>query len=195
MREAREAKGPHTARHSTRVGAYAQHLAERFGLSAQQSETIHVAGLLHDVGKIDIPDAILTKPGRLSAKEFDHMKRHSALGTELLRPIGLPQPVLSLIRHHHEWHDGNGYPDGLSGDAIPFGAKIIQTADCVDAMMSPRSYKRGLSVVEAISELQACSGTQFDPDVAKVAMQWLANATPPQSVEDRRLEMPAISGR
>jgi len=171
--EALRVKDAYTARHSARVATVSHHLAVRLNCSDPEIERIRIAAVLHDVGKIGIPDAILTKPGRLTKEEFDHMKRHPVMGVDILEPIGFLRPVLALVRHHHEWVDGTGYPDGLRGEAIPFGASVIQAADSIDAMMSPRSYKRGYDIAEVIAELEQGAGTQFHPCVAEAAVDWL----------------------
>jgi len=167
------AKDPYTARHSQRVEVGAGRIAEHVGLAAADIETIRIAAVLHDVGKIAIPTSILTKPGPLTGEEFEVMKQHSAIGAAMLEPIRMLRRLLPLVLHHHEWYDGSGYPLGLCAEEIPFGARIIQAADCIDAMISPRSYKRGYSIEKVISELEQGSGIQFDPSVAAAATRWL----------------------
>ncbi|HPF39168.1 MAG TPA: HD-GYP domain-containing protein [Phycisphaerae bacterium] len=169
-----QAKDPYTAEHSTRVEVYARKLAQRLGLAGAPTRDIRVGAILHDVGKIAIPDAVLKKPDRLTKEEFDLMKTHPARGVAILRPIAFLEPILPMIMHHHEWYDGSGYPEGIHSDEIPFGARVIQVADCIDAMAWPRHYRRELSMVQIISELEKGAGRQFDPTVAAAAIEWIS---------------------
>jgi putative nucleotidyltransferase with HDIG domain len=168
-----EAKDPSSEVHSLHVAAYAERLARLVGIVPAEVDVIVIAALLHDVGKIGIPDAILTKPGPLSVDEFAVVKQHPIVGEAILRPIGFLERELTLVRHHHEWYNGSGYPDGLAGDQIPLGARILQVADGIDAMISPRSYKPSRSIDEVMVELLRCRGTQFDPFFADTAVEWL----------------------
>ncbi|RIK64807.1 MAG: hypothetical protein DCC65_13710 [Planctomycetota bacterium] len=168
-----EAKDPHTERHSVGVATYAEELARAAGLSAKDVESIVIAGLLHDVGKIAVPDAILAKPGALTESEFNVIRLHPERGVAILRPIESLGRELPLVLHHHEWFNGRGYPRGLRGREVPFGARILQVADSIDAMLSPRSYKKARSVKETICELHRCRGTQFDPCLADLAIGML----------------------
>lgn len=168
-----EAKDPHTERHSSQVAIYAEHLATAAGLGSTEVEVLVIAALLHDIGKIAVPDAILLKPGRLTPNEFEIIKLHPARGVEILRRMGFLERELPLVLHHHEWFNGCGYPAGLAGKAIPFGARILQVADSIDAMLSPRTYKKAIGVEEAIAELQRWRGIQFDPDIAESAVAML----------------------
>lgn len=171
--EAVKAKDPHTGRHSIGVAVYAEELARAVGLSAGDLEAVVIAALMHDVGKIAVPDMILTKAGPLTPQEFDVIKQHPAMGVTILRPLGFLERELPLVLHHHEWFNGLGYPHGLQGRQIPLGARLLQVADSIDAMLSPRSYKKARSVEETIAELHRCRGTQFDPDLADLAIAWL----------------------
>jgi HD-GYP domain-containing protein (c-di-GMP phosphodiesterase class II) len=166
-------KDAYTERHSVQVATYARCLAERLGVDPALREDICAAAALHDIGKIGIPDAILLKPAKLTHNEFEVMKLHPAMGETILEPAGAVRSIATLILHHHEWHDGTGYPGGLRGADIPFGAKVIQAADCIDAMRSPRCYKRGFGLSKVIAELRSGSGIQFDPTVVDVAVAWL----------------------
>lgn len=168
-----EARDPYTERHSAQVAIYAEHLARAAGLSVSDIEGVVIAALLHDIGKIAVPDAILLKPGPLTATEFERIKEHPVRGVEILRRVGFLERELPLVLHHHEWFDGRGYPAGLKGAGIPLGARILQAADCIDAMLSPRTYKRAMSVTETIGELIRWSGTQFDPQVARLGIAML----------------------
>jgi putative nucleotidyltransferase with HDIG domain len=173
-----EAKDPYTRRHSEQVAHYATNLAGALGLPAAQVERIRVSALLHDIGKIGVPDHILTKRGPLTSEEFDHIRRHPALGANILGTISLFTEEARLVRHHHEWWDGRGYPDGLTGEESPLGARIIHVADAMDAMLMDRTYKQGYSVDRMICELVRCAGTQFDPRLSSAACQWcLANSS------------------
>ena len=128
-----------------------------------QLRAIEAAALLHDVGKLAIPEHILNKPGRLTPAEFERMKSHARIGAEILSEVDFPYPVVPIVRHHHENWDGTGYPDGLKGDAIPVGARILAVVDCFDALTSHRPYRRALSVGEAVAIIDARRGTMYDP--------------------------------
>jgi putative nucleotidyltransferase with HDIG domain len=167
-----EAKDPYTRRHSEQVAHYAVHLARALGMSAAEVESIRVASLLHDIGKIGVPDHILTKAGPLTEEEFQQVSRHPALGSDILANITLFASEAKLIRHHHERWDGKGYPNGLAGEETPLASRIIQVADCIDAMLMERTYKAGYSVDAMLGELIRCAGTQFDPKIAAAALAW-----------------------
>jgi putative nucleotidyltransferase with HDIG domain len=167
-----EAKDPYTRRHSEHVAHYAVQFAGAMGLAAAQTESLRTAAILHDVGKIGVPDHILVKAGRLSQDEFEQIQRHPALGADILSKITLFHDEAGLVRHHHERWDGKGYPDGLVGDQTPLPARIIQVADCLDAMLMERTYKTAYPVDKALGELARCEGTQFDPALAEVALRW-----------------------
>jgi response regulator RpfG family c-di-GMP phosphodiesterase len=175
LAQAVEAKDPYTRRHSDQVAHYARHLGRAAGLAEDLVESIRTAALLHDVGKIGIPDHILTKPGRLTSKEFSHVRRHPMLGFQILQNISVFSVEAKLVRHHHENWDGSGYPDGLAGEAIPRGARIINLADSIDAMLMKRTYKDAYSVPKMLEEIQRGSGTQFEPQLAQVALNWCRN--------------------
>ena len=167
-----EAKDPYTRRHSEQVTHYAVNLAGVLRLGQNAVESIRVAALLHDVGKIGVPDNILIKPGPLSEHEFELIRRHPVLGADILANITLFGPEAQLVRHHHERWDGRGYPDGLTGEESPRAARIIHVADAIDAMLMDRTYKRGYSVERVLDELARCAGTQFDPAIAAAAIRW-----------------------
>ena len=167
-----EAKDPYTRRHSEQVTHYATNLAVFLGLPPQSVESIRVAGLLHDIGKIGVPDHILTKPGPLSEAEFDHIRRHPALGAQILENISMFRAEARLVRHHHENWDGTGYPDGLAGQQIPLGARIINIADSMDAMLMARTYKQAYPVGKMLGELKKSAGSQFDPELVGIAVSW-----------------------
>jgi putative two-component system response regulator len=167
-----EAKDAYTRRHSEQVAHYAKSIANAMGLPARLIEHIRIAALLHDVGKIGVPDHILTKTGPLTDEEFQHIRRHPALGAEILGTIGLFKAESPLVRHHHERWDGGGYPDGLTGAESPLGARVIMVADCIDAMLMERTYKKSYPVEKMLAELTRCAGTQFDPKIATAATAW-----------------------
>ena len=166
-----EAKDAYTHHHSQRVTDIALTLARELGCSEEDCESLAFAGILHDIGKIGIQDSILQKPSALTPEEFEIMKRHPVLGEEIVAPLGLVEAGRHIIRHHHERYDGYGYPDGLSGDDIPFPAHIISIADTFDAMTSTRSYRRALALPWVIEELRRNSGSQFNPIVVNALVQ------------------------
>ncbi len=160
-----DAKDPYTARHSMRVNRLAFALADRIGLPADERYVLDLAAWMHDVGKIGVPDRILTKPSALAPAEHEIMKQHPTKGGEIVGQIEELSLVADAIRHHHERVDGRGYPDGLRGEAIPLTSRIIHVADAFEAMTSDRSYRRSLSRRAALEELRRYSGTQFDADL------------------------------
>ncbi|MCK9239043.1 HD domain-containing protein [Desulfocurvus sp.] len=157
-----EAKDVYTKGHSERVGAYAAMLGREVGLGPADLELLSFAGVLHDVGKIGVPDRILNKPGPLSAAEFEVMKQHPVLGRDILADLRSLQGVLPIVYHHHEWYNGQGYPDGLAGDAIPFLARIVSVVDGYEAMTSSRAYQAARSPQEAAAILRQGAGQQWD---------------------------------
>jgi putative nucleotidyltransferase with HDIG domain len=175
LAEAIDAKDPYTRGHSERVGVYASRVARELACRPQFVERIYLAGLLHDVGKIGIPDAIIAKPGRLTPEEYEEIKRHPEIGARILEPVSFLADVVACVRHHHEWFDGSdrGYPERLSGTAIPFPSRIILVADTVEAMTSDRPYRRGLQLDAVIDELHRFSGSQFDPVVVDACISLL----------------------
>ena len=162
-----DAKDPYTEGHSERVAYYAAKLAKELGLSDEEIENLHMVALLHDIGKIGVPDSVLNKPGKLTAEEFEMMKNHTIVGSVIVNDISTIPNVIAGARYHHERYDGGGYPEGLKGEQIPYNARIIAVADAYDAMTSDRVYRKHLTNEEAISELEKGSGTQFDPVIAK----------------------------
>jgi HD-GYP domain-containing protein (c-di-GMP phosphodiesterase class II) len=161
-----DAKDHYTHNHSERVAGYAREIAFELGLSPARVELLEIAGRLHDVGKIAVPDTILLKSGRLTPAEYEEIKRHSAAGETIVRDIGLGEIAL-FVRHHHERWDGGGYPDGLRGEEIPIESRILGVVDAFDAMTHDRSYQAAIDLPEAIIEIESNLGTQFDPDVAQ----------------------------
>jgi putative nucleotidyltransferase with HDIG domain len=175
LAEAVDAKDSYTRGHSERVGVYASKVARQMGLPKERIERVYIAGLLHDVGKIGVRDAVITKPARLTDEEYDEIKQHPTIGAKILEPISFLRDVTPCVRHHHEWYDGSdrGYPDRLRGDRIPQGSRIILVADTVEAMTSDRPYRRGLPLDTVISELHKYSGSQFDPTCVDAMLRLL----------------------
>ena len=172
-----DARDAYTRGHSDRVAEYARRLAEAMGLPPERVERIHTIGTLHDVGKIAIPDAVLLKPGPLTPEERTIMESHSIRSEEVIRNVPALAATLPGIRHHHERWDGRGYPDGLAGDAIPLEARLLALADTFDALTSDRPYRRGWSHGRALTEIERCSGAQFDPDLVPLFLAlWPAEA-------------------
>jgi HD-GYP domain-containing protein (c-di-GMP phosphodiesterase class II) len=154
-----------TGVHSTRLAEWALHVAGELGLPENVLGDIEIAALLHDIGKIGIPDAILNKPARLTGEEYDLMKKHPEYGWAVLRQIPGMDRASLLVLHHHESFDGKGYPGGLQSEEIPIGSRIVSVIDAFDAMVSSRPYRSGLPFEEAERRLLEASGTQFDPGV------------------------------
>lgn len=161
-----DAKDIYTRGHSIRVGRYSAALAKALGLSEKQVSDMFMIGLLHDVGKIGVPDYILNKPDKLTAEEFDIIKKHTVIGRDILKEMPIVDHLAEGAYHHHEHYDGSGYPKGLKGEEIPFVARILAVADAYDAMNSDRVYRSRLSKDVIKRELINCRGTQFDPLMA-----------------------------
>ena len=166
-----DAKDPYTCGHSERVALMATKAAAALGYDEQTVEQYRVAGLLHDVGKIGVPEAVLTKPGRLDPAEFAQIKRHPEIGYHILKGIPLLDGILPGVLHHHERWAGGGYPHGISGEKIPTIARVLALADTFDAMSSDRSYRRAMTRDAVLAEIQRCSGTQFDPALVPVFLK------------------------
>ncbi len=158
-------RDPYVMEHSMNVSRYAVCVAEELGLAGERVENVRKAGLLHDIGKLGVPERILIKPGRLTADEFEIVKEHVNIGAELVRGCHSLEPLVPFVRHHHEWFDGTGYPHRLAGDDIPLEARILSLADAVEAMASDRPYKKAMSPVDILEEVERWAGTQFDPIV------------------------------
>jgi len=163
-----DAKDAYTRGHSQRVAELSRELARRIGLSEEQCERVYLSGLLHDVGKIGVPEAVLTKPGRLTAEEFDAIKKHPAIGAQILGNIKQLQDIIPGVLYHHERWDGKGYPHGMGGEEIPLIGRIICVADSFDAMSSTRTYRAALTIDTVLEEIRRCAGAQFDPALAKI---------------------------
>jgi diguanylate cyclase (GGDEF)-like protein len=173
-----DAKDQYTQGHSQKVSAYAALLAEALGMNDLEVEEIRLGAVLHDVGKVGIPEAILNKSGPLNLEEWDTMKTHVTFGGKLLEPLVPLARIREMVLHHHEFYDGSGYPEALSAEKIPLGARIITIADSYDTITSDRSYKKGRTAEQALNELERCAGTQFDPQLVQAfvrAMRQLPN--------------------
>ena len=165
------AKDPNTHGHSERIAGISEMIGKAIGLSRKELASLHAASLLHDIGKVGIPNKVLVKPGELTDDEWKIMKRHAGEGAKIVSHVRELQVLAPIIRHHHEWYDGKGYPDGLKGNDIPLGARIISVADAYDMMTTPRFYREVISQEEALEELRRCSGTQFDPELVEALCQ------------------------
>ncbi len=163
-----DAKDTYTKGHSLRVAIYAREIAKRYGIEEEDLKTLYYATLLHDAGKIGIPDVILTKPGKLTPEEYDVIKTHTTIGCEMLRKFTAIPDISDGAHYHHERYDGKGYPEGLAGEDIPLMARIICVADSYDAMSSTRSYRKPYDNTRIIDELTNNSGTQFDPQFVTI---------------------------
>lgn len=160
-----DAKDRYTCGHSRRVAYLSRELARRSGLDEATIVRVHIAGLVHDVGKIGVPESVLSKPGRLTDDEFEMIKKHPEIGVRILRDIPNFEDIIPGVMSHHERFDGNGYPQRLKGLDIPLFGRVIGIADAFDAMSSTRTYRRALSSVDVLAEMQRCAGSQFDPDL------------------------------
>src|SRR5579864_9524002 len=163
-----EAKDQTTHDHLQRVRVYAIEVAKELGMKGTDLEAVHAAALLHDIGKLAVPEHIISKPGRLTPEEFEKMKIHPLVGAEILERVQFPYPVVPIVRAHHEKWDGSGYPLGLKGEEIPIGARILTAVDCLDALASDRQYRRALPLDQAMQHLVELSGVAFDPKVVDI---------------------------
>ena len=185
-----EARDRYTLGHSTRVAELAVALAREAGLKKEDIDLIEIACLFHDVGKIRIPDSILHKRGRLEADEIKEMQKHPEYGAEILSKAPCLYKYIPAVRHHHEWYNGNGYPDGLSREEIPVAAAIISLADAFDAMTSDRPYRRALSVEEARSAILKNSGRQFHPELARLMIRIIEKREMGTEIKENQSEKP-----
>ena len=163
-----EARDPYTKQHSVNVSAYAMSIAKAYGCSQDEITKLNVSGNLHDIGKIGIPDSIILKPGRLTDEEYEIIKKHPVIGSNIIGHFGMWTDEQSIIRHHHERFDGKGYPDGLKGEEIPFLARILSVADVYDALTTDRSYRRKMPDHVAVKIIRENAGTQFDPKIVNI---------------------------
>lgn len=168
-----EEKDPYTSGHSERVCYYSDFIGKRLSFQPRERTELQIASYLHDIGKIGISNRFINKKGALNSTDWAIIKQHSNKSIELLAPLKLSPTILSFIQHHHEHYDGTGYPDGLAGEKIPVGARIIAISDAYDSMTSNRPYRKPLSSEEAKSELTKCSGKQFDPKLVTIFLEVL----------------------
>ena len=171
LANALEAKDVYTRGHSERVGAASRELALRIGMSTAEADVVARAGLLHDIGKIGIPEGLLRKPGPLTAEEWSVMRRHPVIGAQIVSPFEFFTAGAVVIRHHHERFDGSGYPEGLRGTSIPLGARIVAVADVYDALTSDRPYRAAMSTKAAVAELRAQAGRGLDGELVQVFVE------------------------
>ncbi|MGH9738663.1 MAG: diguanylate cyclase [Candidatus Acidiferrales bacterium] len=174
-----DAKDHYTQGHSQKVSTYAAMIAEALSLCPEEVEEIRLAGLLHDIGKVGIPEVILNKSGPLDASEWETMKTHTDLGARILEPLKTMGRIRLMVRHHHEFYDGSGYPDRLEGARIPHGARVIAIADAYDTITSARTYKRARTPEDAFAELERCAANQFDPELVRVFVEMMRRAPRP----------------
>ena len=175
LRQTVEAKDPYTRGHSDRVSEYSVLIGKKLGLDEKTLHILKIGGLFHDIGKIGIPDSILLKESKLSDEEYSQIKNHPMIGVHMLGDAAIFTDILPIVKHHHERYDGRGYPSQLVGDDIPYVARIAAVADTFDAMTSKRSYRDSLPIDVVRAEIERCSGTQFDPNIAKVFLDIMDN--------------------
>lgn len=175
LRHTVEAKDPYTRGHSDRVSAYSVLIGEKLRFSDEELHILKIGGLFHDIGKIGIPDSILLKEARLDDEEYSQIKNHPSIGAHILGDVTMFKEIIPMVLHHHERFDGRGYPGQLKGEKIPLIARIAAVADTFDAMTSKRSYRDALPLEIVISEIEKCSGTQFDPKIANIFLDILKN--------------------
>ncbi|MDT8318227.1 MAG: response regulator [bacterium] len=177
LSKAIDTKSPWTAGHSERVTIYALHIGESLGLNEEEMKALELAGILHDIGKIGVYEAVLDKPGTLTDDEFEMVKKHPAAGAEIISKVGQLKDIILPVRHHHERYDGCGYPDGLVGEAIPRLSRILSVADTYDAMKTNRPYRTGMTKEVIINELATNAGTQFDPEPVSALLKLIKNGS------------------
>jgi len=182
LANALEAKDLYTRGHSERVAALARRIALQAGVPRAGAEVIAHAGRLHDLGKIAVPESMLRKPGALSAEEWAVLRQHPVIGAQIVAPLDFFADGAVIVRHHHERHDGSGYPDGLRGELIPLGARIVAVADIYDALTSDRPYRGRLPRAEAVRRLEEEAGRTIDARLAALCIQLTADATPERAV-------------
>jgi putative nucleotidyltransferase with HDIG domain len=163
-----EAKDEGTHDHLMRVRVYVAELGKIVGLEPSLMQALHTAAFLHDIGKLAVPEKIINKPGKLTPEEFEKMKIHPVVGADILERVKFPYPVVPIVRSHHEAWDGSGYPDGLKGEEIPIGARILTVVDCFDALASDRPYRQALPIDEAMAMVKSKAGIQFDPEIVRL---------------------------
>jgi len=168
LSQALDARDKYTAGHSRRVMEYSVGIARHLKLSENDIYDLKMSALLHDIGKIGVPDAILHKETKMSEKEFSVIKKHPEIGSNILKAIGTFKNLVPVVYHHHERYDGRGYPNGIYGEQIPLNARIIAIADSFDAMTSTRTYRKALKIENALLEIELNGGKQFDPSISNI---------------------------
>ena len=184
-----EAKDQNTHDHLFRVRTYVEEMGKAMNLDEMEIKALHTAAFLHDIGKLAVPEHIINKPGKLTPEEFEKMKIHPIVGADILERVRFPYPVVPIVRSHHERWDGAGYPDGLKGEAIPIGARILTVVDCFDALVSDRPYRKAMPMPEALALLKEMAGTQFDPQVVDMLVRLHRDL----EKKGRELELPGFS--
>jgi putative nucleotidyltransferase with HDIG domain len=169
-----DAKDHYTGTHSKQVSILSYALCAAMNLDHQSKRDIYLAALFHDIGKIRVRDLVLNKPGKLLDEEFDEMKVHPTVSAAIVKPISELKRSIAIIRHHHEWYNGKGYPRGLKGKKIPLGSRIITVADCYNAMTTDRPYRAAMKQEDALHIIKSMSGIQFDPEIVKVFLELVA---------------------
>ena len=187
LSQAIEARDPYTRGHSARVSALAVVVARRLGWRGSPLAALRLGGLLHDVGKLNLDDAVLSKPGPLDEREYGEIKRHPLAGARLIRRFDALRPALPYILFHHERWDGSGYPSGRAREQIPMGARIVAVVDAFDAMTSPRPYRPPLTLGKALAEVDRGAGTQFDPGVVRAFLAAWGDGELDRFLPDERL--------
>ena len=187
LSQAIEARDPYTRGHSERVSSFSQIVAARLGWKPSRLTALRLGALLHDVGKLNLDDTLLRKPGPLDEHEYREVQRHPQAGARLIRGVEALRPALPYVLFHHERWDGHGYPTGRSREQIPLGARIVAVVDAFDAMISMRPYRRALSVRAAIAELERGAGSQFDPSVVRAFLAAWSAGDLDRHLPDERL--------
>ena len=166
-------RDPYTSMHAEHVADLMAGLASQLGMTSDEINLAYMVGIVHDVGKIKTPAAVLQKPGRLTEQEFKTVKAHAAMGAAMLAAVDGTEPIVPIMRHHHERWDGKGYPDGLAGDQIPLLSQMLAVCDTFDAMTTQRCYRTPVSLDEALREIRRCAGSQFSPAVAAAFIDFI----------------------
>ncbi len=189
-----EAKDQNTHDHLFRVREYVTEMGRALQLSRSEMQALQTAAFLHDIGKLAVPEHIINKPGKLTQEEFEKMKIHPVVGADILERVRFPYPVVPIVRSHHEWWNGKGYPDGLKGEEIPIGARILTVVDCFDALASDRPYRKAMPLGQAMDLIRSLAGTQFDPRVVAVMEQHYGKARRQARIEDLSDFVPLNTG-
>ena len=173
-----DAKDSYTKGHSERVSEYSVLLGKKLGINSDDIYVLRIGGLFHDIGKIGIPDSILTKTEKLTDEEYEQIKQHPLIGAQMLSNASIFSDIIPIVKHHHEKYDGTGYPDHLKGEEIPYMARIVSVADAFDAMASRRPYRNNVEIQKIISEISNNKHTQFDPSIADALLDIINNNYP-----------------